>query len=339
MKRLEAISFMRVIAAIGIVFYHFCGSTDCETKIFYQTANGYWGTILVTIFFAISGAVLFYNYPKVPDLKKFYYKRWKSIFPAFYICFFYYFTQNVLNSGKVFYAGNPGKLLLSLFAVDGYFYYKGPNYYIIGEWFIGAIVLLYVIYPFLSRSYVSVPWITTVAVAACYLVLFTGINSIFTIDVSRNLFTCIFSFFFGIVIIDHKEIMDNNKVLLLALILSVCLLCIKVPIQSNIIQHICGFCLFIVLYRFGQYIMKNDIIHITIKELDKISYPIFLFQHRIIDTFLAFRNPTVFWKAALMAFIVLGATIICAKVLSIITDAVLKSPPMMRLNTIMLGNQ
>lgn len=42
-------------------------------------------------------------------------------------------------------------MLLSLLGMDGYFQYRGPNYYLIGEWFFGAIVFLYILYPLFAK--------------------------------------------------------------------------------------------------------------------------------------------------------------------------------------------
>ena len=61
--------------------HYFCYSNG-TFKFFYTSANANWGFLFVTAFFAISGAVLYYNYPKIisfKDLKIFYYKRFGII--------------------------------------------------------------------------------------------------------------------------------------------------------------------------------------------------------------------------------------------------------------------
>ena len=60
-----------------------------------EYANGSFGSLFVGVFFLISGGVLYYNYPEVKNLSTFYYKRWKSIFPMFYITFLFFFIRNV----------------------------------------------------------------------------------------------------------------------------------------------------------------------------------------------------------------------------------------------------
>lgn len=106
--------------------------------------------MFVTSFFSISGAVLFYNYSKVKSLKIFYFKRWKSIFPSFYICYIYFFLKNVFKYQTLFYNGHWSRLLLSVIGLDGYLGQIFKTYHLNGEWFLGAIIIIYIIYPLLS---------------------------------------------------------------------------------------------------------------------------------------------------------------------------------------------
>lgn len=74
-EKILGIEFVRAVCAIGIIIYHyFCHSVG-DFKFLFKTANSDWGSMFVTAFFVISGAVLYYNYPKVESLRVFYYKR------------------------------------------------------------------------------------------------------------------------------------------------------------------------------------------------------------------------------------------------------------------------
>ena len=143
LSRISGISFTRAICTIGIVFYHYFSRSKGTFKLLRKTANSTWGFIFVTTFFCISGTVLYYNYPKIYSLKKFYYKRWKSIFPPFYICYFYFFLTEAFNSHKLFSRGHWTKIIYTLLGIDGYLSYKIKTYYLVGEWFLGAIIILY----------------------------------------------------------------------------------------------------------------------------------------------------------------------------------------------------
>ena len=138
--------FIRAVCAIIVVCYHF--SCACEIfelqgsgNILYRYANGTWGEMAVSVFFMLSGAVMIYNYQgKKLELAMFYKKRWLSLFPMFYVMWILMYVIKASVNHNWFWGGEPKLMLLSLFGMDGYFYYRQPNYHSIGEWFLGAII-------------------------------------------------------------------------------------------------------------------------------------------------------------------------------------------------------
>jgi len=332
--KLYEICLMRVLCALGIIVYHFNGRSACNIKIFDRIANGFWGPILVTIFFSISGAVLYYNYNGSFNIVRFYYKRWKSIYPAFYLCFIYLYLQNVFKYGKIFYNDKPASLILSFLGLDGYFYYKSPNYYLIGEWFIGAIIMLYIIYPLLVKVYNKQPLVTIAIVLAGYAFILN--TNFFTISVSRNLISCLISFLFGIVAIQNKSIIENKLTIIISTFITVIVLFVSIPIPNDISQHIAGFALFIVLWNLGKIVMKRNVINIIITELDKITFHIFLYQNIAIGKFIGLKNPTSLGKKIIWCLIVIIYTIICAKIISVVVASIINSKPMKKIDSYFL---
>ena len=72
---LDQFNFIRAIACLGIVLYHFAVEYGWP-DIFNNYVGGVtYGDIYVTVFFFISGALLFYNHSEVDDLKLFYKKE------------------------------------------------------------------------------------------------------------------------------------------------------------------------------------------------------------------------------------------------------------------------
>ena len=158
-EKVEELDYIRTICAIGKILHHVsCYVSPDAPKLFYTYANGWFGALFVNIFFIISGGVLYHNYKEIGKLTVFYYKRWKSIFPMFYITFLFFFIRNVVISNSFFYNGKPWRLLLSIFGLDGYFAYRFPGYYIVGEWFLGAIVFLYILYPIFLKLIQIMDW-------------------------------------------------------------------------------------------------------------------------------------------------------------------------------------
>lgn len=138
-KHIYEIDFLRTICCIGIVIYHFACHTNSNLSILTNTSNSNVGSIIVTVFFMISGFSLYHNNKEISSLKTFYWKRFKSIFPSFWLCWFIFYVINVIKVRTPFYAGNPLKLLLTLIGQDGYTQQRIVNYYTVGEWFFRGI--------------------------------------------------------------------------------------------------------------------------------------------------------------------------------------------------------
>jgi surface polysaccharide O-acyltransferase-like enzyme len=110
----------------------------------------------------LSGYLLYYNHPSVNKLTSFYKKRWISIFPTFYIAYIFLYLERIFQSGRFFWSGPTWKLFFSVIGIDGFIFYRQPDdYYLIGDWFLGAIIILYALYPLiisiLNKNAVSVP--------------------------------------------------------------------------------------------------------------------------------------------------------------------------------------
>ena len=91
-KHLPGADFLRALCTLGVVTYHFSCTLiyyniNCNPHILYRFANGNWGLVFVTMFFMLSGALLYKNNSTIMSYKSFYVKRWKSIFPMFYMAF------------------------------------------------------------------------------------------------------------------------------------------------------------------------------------------------------------------------------------------------------------
>ena len=320
-KKLTGIMFTRSCCSIGIVFYHFFGLSKGKFKLLRKTANSTWGFIFVTIFFSISGSVFYYNYPKIKSIKGFYFKRWKSILLPYYICFFYFFLQNVFFFHKLFYKGHWSKLIFTLFGLDGFLNYRFKTYYIIGEWFLGALIIIYLIYPILTSLISQNILIIHFIIYFCYLLMYK--TNFFIISKDKNMFSSINSFYFGMLGIKFSELFLNKISFLLSFILFIYLYFIKIS-NFILIFQIQGFALYIILVQIGQYIMSSRVQSIFI-EVNNISYFIFLVHHKIILKVLAIYNPTKYYLQMELLGITIILTIICSKIFFIINNSIIQS--------------
>lgn len=201
MSRKRGLDFVRALSAIGIISFHFYCHAQGTDLLFYAHANGAWGGVLNYLFFILSGFVLHSKYGKTEalNLSEFYYKRWKAMMPAYLIVFAYAFVMNVFTYGKFFYMDIPkSRLLLTFIGMDGYFSWVTTTYFITGEWFLGAILVAYVVYPLLKYLRARWEWLVLAGLIVIYTVIYKV--GFFGLPHAVSPATCILSFYIGIML-------------------------------------------------------------------------------------------------------------------------------------------
>ncbi|MDD6304825.1 acyltransferase family protein [Thermoguttaceae bacterium LCP21S3_D4] len=289
-ERIYGLDFLRAIAALGIIAHHFSGELKLRDVkmnhwLFQTYPNGSFGLLLVTWFFILSGMALRMNYSRLSlkDLKAYFYKRFKTIFPMFWIAWFICYIQNVLRNGMLFYNGNPLRLLWTLFGLDGYVALRYPTYYNIGEWFLGALVLVYILYPLILKIYNKNRLVTIGGLCVLFLLVDKYHISIQT-GPFRSITSCALSCVIGMLIADGLEKLQKKYVDILTLVIFGVYLFVPLSIckNVNVSVHIFGAIGFVVVMNLGNWIMKSKILYHIFDMISKLSYPIFLLQHVII---------------------------------------------------------
>ena len=338
-KELSPIVFIRAICTLGIVCYHFCWYSKSALSQLVSFANGYVGEMLVTVFFVMSGAVLYYNHPQVEKPIAFYKKRARSIYPGFYLCFGFFYLVNVLTTKCLFYLPDvaPWKLLFSLLGVDGYLLDTGlsvfaPNWYLVGEWFLGALLLLYLVYPLLCRGLQTKTTTLCTAGAAVLLFLLQAFADCFLIKGFRGFFSCLFAFLAGMLLIRHQKVLLRPTCIAAAGLVFLILLLVKLPLPSALVTNLCGIACFLLLYGLGSVVMKGKVSERLSRYVAGISFPVFLLQHKLIGYVQTLWNPDGIGKA----LAILGLTILLifafAQILQAATKAMLAAWPFRRKN-------
>jgi peptidoglycan/LPS O-acetylase OafA/YrhL len=312
--RIIAVDFIRACCAIGIIVFHFSCHTISAFQPLYKYANGDWGAILVQVFFSISGGMLYYNYPKPDSLKAFYIRRWKSIFPSFYIAYIGAFGVMAVRNRRLFYQGAPWKLLESLLGMDGYLRTVDPtNYYLIGEWFLGALILMYLAYPVLARLMNRVPVAATIGVTVLFLL--TSDFSGWVAAPNQNVVSCLFSFWIGMLLFRDIRILKSNCMLAVSVVAFFLMYIWEMPFNGNIATHIMGIGLLVILFRAGELVMKNKTLAFLFGKIGGISYQIFLLQHLVILLILEIWKVTALPAALVCLALIIVVTVLGATVL------------------------
>lgn len=173
-KRLFYLDFIKAIACWAVLTVHFNAQTSAmftlPNKIFpnYIFRGVYLGTFGVSLFFIASGVGLYYSYSneKQHSIRCFYWKRARALYPMFWIAWIgaaivclFVFKKISMASLKYF--------PLTILGMDGYLQGLGlvvGKFYLVGEWFLGCILLMYLVAPLLLYGVHHSPLFTTIIV-------------------------------------------------------------------------------------------------------------------------------------------------------------------------------
>lgn len=334
-EKITALDFLRTFCAVGIIFYHIsCYAGEQASRVFHSYANGDYGAILVGIFLMISGTVLYYNYQQIPSLKTFYYKRWKTMYPAFYLAWAGLAAALCLvNRGSVWNA--PAyKFILTLLGLDGYLNYLGPTFYLVGKWFFGAIVLLYVIYPLLMKAVNRFGW--TVLVVLLPLWFWQDNTSFFRIHPECNLIYCTLQFVLGMLTAKY-HLYKNKYLLYLSIPAALTLLIIPIPYLPGV-QRVCLlFFAFFALFAVGQLLTKVTVLEKIFRFLGDLSFFVFLLQNNV-GSFITLRvKPVSTFSIAAVAIITVALCFVGAFVMKWLLNQLFNTKLYKKLENRILG--
>ncbi|MBQ9607137.1 MAG: acyltransferase [Lachnospiraceae bacterium] len=353
-ERRNEFDLIRAVSTVWIVLFHYSYSfvqyaVGGEHIYVMMHANGTWGALFVSLFFMLSGASLYYNWGgRLSSFKgtggvlEFYKKRWLAIFPMFYIAWFVCYIMYVISFNWLWGWGGPYyKLLLTFFGVDGYFMYRGMDYYTVGEWFLGAIIMLYVLYPLLQWCMKKIPVIATIVITVLFglnvarrlIPAFAVYNAWIQISDNINIITCLMSFWTGMLLIKADRKLADKVFVIPAVIIGLLIMLLPLPVSTLILTPILAVCFYIVLMSISVSLDKHrrkwnlKIYDKTVGFFSKYSFAIFLVHHVTVQKMMSiFTGREFTYPLSILYFLLCLAVISClAVLLTKITDFVVKS--------------
>lgn len=289
-ERLFYLDFVRAIAVISIVITHFNArflylNPPMPEKAVLTTnvGNLYIGDWGVSLFFIISGAALMYIYQEKCDWKLFYKKRFLSIYPMFWIAYIAVFLYSFWENHAVIGGETENwRMIFSVLGFDGLLATNGyATFYLIGEWFLGVIILMYIIFPLLLKSLRHSPILLLGITMLCYLLgIFACSRISYPIVPATVLFIRLPEIVFGMFFVKQHWNVDW-KVALVGMIVIIANWFLKPSFSSSVQTTYVGIASFLVLVFIANLVKCSCVTYIC-SVLSKYSYAIFLVHHVII---------------------------------------------------------
>lgn len=291
-ERLKYLDYIRAFSTILIVLTHYnalflylpgepyTGNAIVLTAYVNGLYIGDWG---VSLFLIISGAALMYTYQDSLDIKLFYKKRFLTIYPIYWVVYIIAMSYLFLKYKTI----NPAnaeswKVLLSLLGIDSYLGSITTIWSCVGEWFLGLILLIYIIFPiiwYLMKKNEYVLW----SIILIQYVVFLKYNP-FQISPTTIIFVRLPEFCFGMWFIKHKDkILKSIPVIIIVAIFLLIFDCVfRSYINVSLRTTYLGILLFLFFVIISRYISNLNIVNNISSFICKYSYIIFLIHHRII---------------------------------------------------------
>lgn len=171
MKRRYELDIIRTLAFLMIFLFHFnlmvqSFSIQTSFKLIVKTKSQTLGLIGVGLFLILSGYVLVNSFERSgKKLSTFYKKRFFSIFPLFYAAYFIVYLWFDIPSGHLL----SKNMIWSVIGMDGFLSMRGvTTSYRVGEWYMGVILIYYLIFPLLYYAIKKAPLIFGVGLLVFY---------------------------------------------------------------------------------------------------------------------------------------------------------------------------
>lgn len=313
-KKIASLDFVRAISVLFIIIFHYCAIILFDQKIDINISRyvfPLFGALGVSFFIIISGGGIYNSIKKDFRLMNFYKKRLLSIYPTYYVAYAITVLLLFVISGRVIFQGDISNLLWTLLGLDGFLSSRVNTYYLIGEWFLGFIIIMYFLFPIIRFFYIKNRYATFLAAIAI---------SLLSVHYNSFLYEYVFlwnkrdiwnplarlpEFILGMYLF---EIISENKrsaikaITLIALfVISIYLIHDHRDMVINEFRNIPFFCSVLVLMVLTfEYLFK--IIHFNhiISFLSKYSFLAFLYHHQVLSVINAKVNLHAMDKTGLI---------------------------------------
>ncbi|MFR4733818.1 MAG: acyltransferase family protein [Agathobacter rectalis] len=216
-----------------------------------------------------------YVYENELDVLKFWKKRFINIYPMFWIAYIFAMLFNFYRIGSIDTSIGKWRYIFSILGIDGYIANWGvQTFFLVGEWFLGYIIIIYIIFPILRKGVNEYPLLLAIITAVLYILsIVLGAKDV-------SLFVKLPEFLFGMYFIKFIK-KPNLKMALISLVIVVINTLVKPDFISVVQCTYVGIASFVCLAYVSE-LLQFDIIQKICKVICKYSYPCFIVHHFII---------------------------------------------------------
>lgn len=296
--RYRFMNWIRVLAFVLIIVYHFIVELEknsiysfVNNGIYYSNVNIDISVIGVSLFFIISGSGLMLSSQRKWDIKKYYFKRFVRVLIPFYIVYIFAFIasfaikQEWINSFSNVPIYN---FIFTLFGADNYFGQFFQTFGIhIGEWFLGALIILYVLFPLFRVCMEKNRYITIIVSTIYYVVI--NVTDIISITPWMSVFVKAYDFVLGMfVILEIPKINDKKPLKIIFATLSLVIIAlgiilnVELPLPIAVKNLLYAVAIYVFLFTLEDVGKSVGIFDKIINGICSISYELFLVHHIII---------------------------------------------------------
>lgn len=322
--RIFYLDLIRALAALLIVLTHFnyhLREHGGGYVLTFQPFGVYVGALGVSLFLIISGAALTLTYRRPINLKRFYWKRFLNIYPMFWTAWvlgtLYYF---LIFNGRPPNAAPAKSFIFTLLGVDGLAAAFGwPTMYLLGEWFLGFILLYYLVFPVLLWVIDRFPVATAVVILAAYAATVIVMQRYFAGYPSAMILTTrLPELAFGSYFVLYVRRVHWVTVIPAAAVLVVSAM-LPERIPEDVGTTLVGISAFLILVVAGRYVAIQPV-RACVSLIARYSYPIFLVHHVVI--LLIIQKIDVYGFYPLQRYMLLAAECVIIFALSVALEKV-----------------
>lgn len=279
--RLFYLDLIRAVALVCILIIHFNASVTgyftYPSRLFGSILPGgiYLGDFGSSLFFMVSGAALLYTAKDPFAVRAFYRKRAAAVYPMFWLAWLICFPIRFLTKPGLYAGAHTITLVLTVLGLDNFAVAGGwisQDFACVGEWFLGSILFLYLVFPFLKKGLAHRPALTwAAALAVCLPVHLLGWDG-------HLLGVHLLEFLFGMTFVRLRRI---RPWLALAILAWPALLPLKGILDAKLLCALVSAAVFIALCGISGR-LENAATRSVCRLLTKYAYAVFLVHHVLI---------------------------------------------------------